>query len=218
MAVPQIESTPDWLSYIDLSNDVKPYLMIPSTDVTRDAVLQDIIDAACWWAQDYLSRPIAPTTFFRRFNGYSGFGGSMIMLPYAPVLAVPTVTETWGNSGQHVLTLQTPESQGGSDMFTLDAINGIITRSYLGLLARPFFPGLKNVEVTWTAGYNPIPRHWILATKELVKYWWENTQTASRTFQPHNEYDNVNDRYALWPAVPDRISLMFQSALSVGLA
>ena len=94
----------------------------------------------------------------------------------------------------------------------------IITRSYLGLLARPFFPGLKNVEVTWVAGFNPIPRHWIMATKELVKYWWENTQTTSRTFQPHSDYDNPEQRYALWPAVPDHISMMFQSAIQVGIA
>jgi len=221
MAFPTVETSPVWQSYIDLANDAKPYLQIPSTDTTRDAVLQDVIDAACWWAQDTLGRPIPPTTFQRRFSGFSGFGGSHLALPYYPVIVDAThpitVTEYWGASGPHTLTLQTPATQGGSDMFQLDALRGIITRSYLGLLQRPFFPGLGNVEVTWTAGYNPIPRHWIMATKELVKYWWENTQTASRTFQPHNEYDNAADRYALWPAVPDRIALMFATAAQVGI-
>lgn len=284
---PLIESPPEWQTYLDLTYDIKPYLQIPLSDTSRDTDLQLVTDAACWWAQDYLSQPIAPTTFFRRFNGYSGFGGSTIDLPYAPVLDVPTVIEYWGASGSrtdqncavtqgsatvtdgaclstdvgsfvsgqglpngcvilsvdpgvsfvlslpatasvnpaslvvsagHVLALQTPQQQGGSDMFTLDAPRGIIIRSYLGLLQRPTFPGLKNIEVTWTAGRSPIPRHWLLATKELVKWWWVNTQQASRSFKPAGEYDESAGHYGLWPGVPDRISMMFSTALHVGLA
>lgn len=285
----QIEITPNWQNYLDLENDILPYLQIPTGTLSdaKTQQLQDVLDAACWWAQDYLGLPIAPTTFFRRFDGYEGFGGSTVVLPYAPVLEVPTVVEYWGASGSrtdtscsisanspvvgdpatigtdvgsyvsglgipngaiietvnpgvnftlnveanitltpatlvvasgHVLALQTPQNQGNSDMFTLDAINGIIIRSYLGLLQRPTFPGLKNIEVTWTAGYNPVPRHWIMATKELVKYWWDNTQQASRTFVPRGVDYDAPGQHPLWPAVPDRVSLMFQTAKRIGFA
>lgn len=219
MTFPQIETTPQWQNYLDLNNDVKPYLQFPTGAAPTDAQMQDVIDAACWWAQDTLGRPLAPTQFARRFDGYSGFGGSRIDLPYYPVLGVPTVTEYWGSSGPHVLTLQTPEAQGGSDMYQLDAIRGIITRSFLGLMQRPFFPGLKNVEVTWTAGFNPIPRHWLLATKELVKWWWSNTQQASRSFHGGGPqaYDEVPVNGSLWPAIPDRIAVMFETGQQIGI-
>ena len=222
MTAPTIETPPVWQSYLDIANDVKPYLQIPATDTARDSDIRDIIDAACWWAQDTLGRPIAPTTFFRRFNGYTGWGGSNIALPYYPVLGTPTVTEYWGVSGAHPLTLQTPAAQGGSDMFQLDALRGIITRSYLGLLQRPFFPGLKNVEVTWTAGFNPIPRHWILATKELVKFWWVNTQQSSRSFRASvNEGYDQNAAVKYYDGalgVPEDIASKFRGASQVGIA
>ncbi len=221
MAAPQDEITPQWQSYIDLANDIKPYLQIPATDTTRDGELQDLIDAACAWAQDTLGRPIAPTTFFRRFSGWTGLNGAYISLPYYPVLQTPTamtVVEYWGSSGPHTLVEQTPAAQGGSDMYTLDALRGQVIRSFMGLVPRPWFPGLRNIEITWSAGFNPVPRHWVMATKELVKYWWVNTQQSSRSFVKDGEgYGQQSADYALWPAVPDRISLMFQTAIQVGI-
>lgn len=215
MAAPQTEVSPSWQNYLELT-DAKAFMQWPSTTSTQDAQLQNTIDSACWWAQDFLSRPIAPTTFFRRFNGYSGWGGAFIDLPYSPVLGVPTVTEYWGASGPHVLTLQTPESQGGSDMFTLDSLRGIITRSFLGLNARPFFPGLQNVEVTWQAGYNPIPPPWRRATLKLIKHWWDCDHQAIAPVFQRAEQDHPMPEYT--PLVPNDIQQAFQSALQVGLA
>lgn len=220
MTTPQLEQTPVWQNYIDLDNDVKPYLQIEPYDTSRDVVLQGMIDSACWWAQDKLGQPIAPTEFFRRFSGYSGWGGSQIVLPYKPVLAVPTVVEYWGASGAHTLTLQTPASQGGSDMYQLDAIEGILTRSYLGLLQRPWFPGLRNVEVTWTAGYNPVPPPWQDATKALVKFWWTNRQEVARSIRNPQvgQYDQSQGRYAVYLGVPDEIANEFSTGGQIGIA
>lgn len=99
---PQIESPAYWVSYLTLNEDVKPFLNLPSTPTPRDWLLQTYLDAACDWVQATLNQPVAPTEFFRRFNGYSGYGGSMIDLPYFPGLDVPTVIEYWGASGSRL--------------------------------------------------------------------------------------------------------------------
>ena len=216
MAAPQTETSPVWQSYLDLANDVKPFMQWAAGSSTQDQQLQNTIDAACWWAQDFLGRPIAPTTFFRRFNGYTGWGGCYIDLPYSPVLGVPIVTEYWGASGPHTLTLQTPESQGGSDMFTLDSLRGVLTRSFLGLQLRPTFPGLANIEVTWQAGYNPIPPPWRRATLKLVKHWWDCDHQAITTVFQRQEGEPFRPEYM--PLVPNDIEQAFATAVQVGIA
>ena len=184
MSVTQIETTPDWQSYLDLDNDVKPFLQIPVGSVVSDVVLQGIIDMACTWVQNYLGRPIARTEFFRRFSGYfgTGNGGAYISLPYYPVLQMVSVVEYWGTSGPHTLTEQTPANQGGQDVYSMDYLHGYVIRAFMGLVARPFFPGLRNVEVTWFAGYNPVPADIRYATLKMIKHVWNSDQQASRSF------------------------------------
>ena len=100
MSITPFETTPHWENYVDLPNDVKPYLQIPAGSSTSDVILQGIVDMSCTWVQNYLGRPIAPTEVFRRFSGYTGLNGSYINLPYYPILGTPTVVEYWGlNSG-----------------------------------------------------------------------------------------------------------------------
>lgn len=220
MTAPQVEITPDWQSYLDMTQDVKPFMGWPSGTSPQDSLLQDTIDAACWWAQDFLGRPIAPTQFFRRFNGYSGWGGSMIDLPYYPVIVDAShpivVTETRGTSGQFPLTLQSPEAQGGSDMYSLDAIRGIITRSFQGLIPRPTWPGLKNIEVTWWAGFNPVPPVWKRATLRLVKHWWTHDQQRVLAGFPRTDGGHPEPEFV--PFVPNDIMQAFVTARQVGIA
>lgn len=220
MAAPQNDSQPVWQTYVDLNNDAKPFLQWTAGASPQDQLLQNTIDAACWWVQDFYGKPIAPTQFFHRFNGYTGFGGTMIDLPYYPVLADPpysiSVTEYWGVSGPRVLTQQTPENQNSEYMFTLDNRYGILYRSYSGLLQQPFFPGLKNVEVTWWAGYTPIPPHWRLGTLRLIKHWWDHDMQAQLGgFRP-GEAGSIPHEF--FPLVTDDIQMMFASASQVGIA
>jgi hypothetical protein len=204
---------------VDLTNDVKPYMQWPVGSNSDDQLLQNTIDAACWWAQDFMGRPITPTEFFRRFNGYQGYGGSTIDLPYYPVLADPpytlTVVEWWGSSGPHALVQQTPENQGGPDMFTLDPNEGLLTRSYMGLLQRPSFPGLKNIEVTWWAGFAVIPPHYRLGTLRLIKHWWDHDMQRTLQGFAHQEQSTIPHEY--FPLIPDDILAMFATAQQFGI-
>ena len=219
MTVTQIETTPQWASYVDVANDVKPWLQIDGANFANDTKLQLVVDMASTWVQNYLGRPVAPTKFFRRFSGYwgTGNGGAYISLPYYPVLSVTSVVEYWGSSGPHTLAEQTPAAQGTQDMYSMDYLHGYVIRAFMGLVARPYFPGLRNIEVTWTAGYEPVPADLKVATLELVNYWWRNTQEAPRTSALQAiEYEAAGTA-GLWPAVPNRITSLLEPYVQVGI-
>jgi hypothetical protein len=175
------ELTPQWVNYLDLQDDVKPYLQMSPGVASDDTLLQDTLDVACTWVQNYLGRPVAPTEYFRRFNGMSGNMGAYLSLPYYPVIEVKKVIEYWGTSGPHELAEQTPSNQGNSEMFQLDPLRGILSRTFQGLVLRPWFPGARNVEVTWVAGYNPLPADIRRATLKLIAHEWRSEQQASRS-------------------------------------
>ena len=214
-----VEQVPVWANYLDVQNDVKGWLQIPPTDTSRDQQLQDLTDAACYWVQDYLGRPVGPTTFFRRFSGWANFTGAYLSLPYYPVLKVVNVTEWWGANGPNVLTQMIPENQGSQNVYQLDSLNGVLIRAFNGLVQRPFFPGSQNVEVEWVAGYNPIPPTIRLATRELIAYWWRNTQQASRTGPtPRSEYDmDPSEGSPLWPGIPNKVTTWLSTFVQQGI-
>ena len=154
----------------------------------------------------------------RRFNGYTGWNGAYIELPYYPILEITSVTEYWGVSGPHVLVEQTPTSQSSQDSFQCDYLHGILIRTFPGLVQRPWFPGSRNIEVTWTAGYNPIPADIRLASLEYIKFWWVNTQQQSGN-RPGNlagEYD-ASGPPGLYGGVPHILEDVFDSYIQVGM-
>lgn len=221
VSAPADEITPDWQSYLDLQNDVLPWLQITASEFAafpawKQSTLQDTVDAVCWEAQDFLGRPIAPTQFYRKFTNTGS--NYTIELPYSPVLSIDVIQETWGLNGQHTLIYQTPENQGGAgeQMYTMDWIEGVIIRTYQGLIARPFFVGTKNLEVTWTAGYNPVPRSLIMMTKDLIKEWWVNTQDASRSVQMPGEYGEQAPS-PQWSGLSRRVAQIFDGYAQIGI-
>lgn len=219
MTTPPVnEITPAWTSFIDL-DDAKSFMQWPATDSEQDQLLQDTIDAACWWAQDFLGRPIALTEFFRRFSGWSSLNGAYLDLPYYPVVVDSshpiTVVEYWGSSGPHTLTQQTPTAQGPGDMYQIDNLAGTLIRSFQGLVQRPWFPGLRNIEVTWWAGYNPTPPTWKRGTLRLIKHWWNHDMQAQVVgFAKETESGPSAEFFEL---VPRDIEQVFATGLQVGL-
>jgi hypothetical protein len=204
---------PVWGNYVDLEDDVKPWLQLQSTDTTKDTLLQIVIDGICQWAQNKLGQPIGPTTFDRRFDGWQGWNGAHIMLPYYPVLEVKTVTEWWGVSGPHDLTEQTPTNQ--VDGFQCEYLTGRMTRVFPGLVQKPWFPGSRNIEISWVAGRNPVPGDLRLATLEDVAYWWRNTQQSGRGGR--GEYGGAEGNTGLWIGTPTRVADLLNQYLQVGM-
>lgn len=194
-----VDYTTQWQTYLDFDLDVKPYLEFTSSNVKYDPQLQNITEMACTWVQNYINKAVAPTTFTRFFDGNQGYQGSYLMLPYYPVLQVVSVVEWWGNSGPHTLNEQTPSNQGDGEMYNINRQTGVITRVFSGMIEKPWFPGARNVQITWVAGYNPVPKDIREATLELINYFYRNTQEAARMVGPNA------DQYDQWQQAPGSI-------------
>lgn len=203
--------------FLDRDNDVKTWLQLSPADTTRNPQLDLLIDMACTWVQRYIGRPVAPQEYDRRFDGWSGWNGAYIMLPFYPVLEITSVVEWWGVSGPHTLSEQTPSNQ--VDGWQCEYQTGRLIRVFPGLVQRPFFPGSRNIEVTWTAGYNPIPPDIKVATLELVKHWYYNTmQQAGLRAGPVADYDGADDsNTTMFTGVPFRIVDLLEPYISPGI-
>jgi hypothetical protein len=205
-----------WAAFVDLVDDVKPYLQIPLSDTTRDITLKLVVDGVCEWVQREVGKPIGATEFKRKFDGNTGWNGTYIMLPYVPVLEVISVDEWWGNSGDHTLTEQTPANQ--VDGWQCEYQTGRLTRVFQGQIPKPWFPGSGNVWVVWRAGYNPAPASARLAVLEAIKWWWDNTQQQSRGFNPNAAEYDAPDTQQFWGAVvPAMMQPIITQFASVGI-
>lgn len=212
-------SDPAWQDFLTVVDDVLPWLQMSASDIPSSGPLytsmQLLTSAACEWVQDYLGRPVAPTTYTRRFDGWSGWNGMFLELPYYPVLELVSVTEYWGVSGPHVLSESTPTAQ--VDGYQCEYLTGRLIRVFPGNVSKPWFPGSRNVEVSWKAGYNPVPARIRMATLELIKHWWSNTQQQS-ALRPGAEPDyDPDEGSGPFSGVPDRIYAWLSPFSQVGI-
>ncbi len=210
-------------SYLSLSDDVIPWLQAQSAaqiGSVQQQNLQLITDMACEWCADFIQRPIAPTTYDRRFDGWANWNGAYIMLPFYPVLEIISVVEYWGAAGPHNLSESTPTNQ--IDGWQCVYPTGRINRVFPGNVQKPWFPGSRNIEVVWTAGYNPVPPTIKMATLELIAHWYRNTQQQSGRIggqiSPASEYEPAEGASGgMWSGVPYRVTSLLEPYLSYGI-
>ena len=206
-----------WSNFLDLEQDVKVWLQRPVTaPANLDYQLQLLTDMVCQWVQRKLGQPIAPTSFTRYFDGWSGWNGAFIELPYFPVLEITSVTEYWGVSGPHVLNESVPTNQ--VDGWQCVYERGQLRRVFPGLVQKPWFPGSRNIEVSWTAGWNPCPADIKVASLEMIAHWWRNTQQQSGNRPTATEYDPEVGAAGLWQGTPLRITALLDSYQTVGIS
>lgn len=216
--------TPEW-GQIATLNEWQQYSQYPAGKSDQDFTINLILQSSSDWISTYLDRPVAPTTFFERYDGWAGWSGSVIMLPYYPVLEIVKITEYWGLNGPQVLAEQTPTYQYGvgfsasnpaPGLYQLNPRIGEIRRVFPGLVQRPFFPGSRNIEVEWTAGYSTIPGQLKIACLELANHWYRETQDAADVMgEPYGQDPSEANKY--WPAVPERVMTMLQPFRQQGI-
>lgn len=200
--------TPRLASFIDLA-EAKDWMQFssPSAPSPRDAALQRVIDMACWLVQRYINRPASPQTFTERHDGWSG---EYIMVRYTPFLSLNYCNEWQSSGGMVSLAESTPEAP--VDGIQIDYVTGRIMRTFAGYSwPRPFFPGSRNIEISYVAGYNPTPPDLWMATMELVAHWWRNTQqAAAKGFGGAIGGERANDpeqeAAGLWQGLPYRVT------------
>ena len=199
-------------SYLDFT-EVWQYLQFPgSPGVQQQNMLQRYIDSACSFAQGAqgANRPIAPTEFRERHDGWAG---DTIMLHHSPFLSLVACTEWQSSGGSITLVESTPESPG--EGIQIDYATSQIVRVFAGYSwPKPFFPGSRNIEVVYIAGFDPVPPELWEATVDLVGWKWRNSQQASRSVGPQplgaTSFESAGQNpYA--PGCPPDIQAVFQS-------
>jgi hypothetical protein len=202
-------ATRQWPTYLDYA-EVIEYLQLPETLTTaQQNKLQRYIDSACTFAQNRANRPLGPCEFKERHDGWSG---EYIQLDYSPFLQLVLCREWQSTGGFVTLPESTPENP--VEGIQIDYGTSRIMRTFTGYSwPRPFFPGSRNVEVSYLAGFDPVPPDLWEATQELVAWKWRNTQQATRGWMASGqEFDqNPNQNDGLYPGVPNRIAEVFSS-------
>jgi hypothetical protein len=201
-------STHQWATFLDFK-EVCEYLQITTEPTGAQAnMLQRYIDSACTTAQNRSNRPLGPNQFSERHDGWSG---EYIQLHYSPFLELVLCREWQSSKGFVTLPESTPENP--IEGIQIDYGTSRIMRTFAGYSwPRPFFPGSRNVEVAYRAGYNPVPPDIWEATMELVAWKWRNTQQGSRSvpMPAGNEFDGDSSD-GLWPGLPNRIAMVYDS-------
>jgi len=150
-------------------DDVHSHLNLP--DSSADAEIMGFIEAATAYVE-FQTGPIIPKQFTEVHDG----GGPSIVLDNPPVLSVESVTEYVGATG-YTLTQSELGSPTGAYAFSIDdAARGILTRRWSGGLVGPFVGGVKNVQVTYTAGRASVPADIRMAVLEDIRGLYTQTQ------------------------------------------
>ena len=207
MAVTAPVTTGTWASYLDFA-EVWPYLQMDAEPTGQKATrLQREIDSACATAQRGANRPFTPTQFQERHDGWSG---EYIQLHYSPFLQLVSCTE-WQSAGGPI---SLPESTPANPVegIQIDYGTSRIMRAFAGYSwPRPFFPGSRNIEITYVAGFNPVPPDVWKATMELVAYGWRMSQESPKWFPGNGDEYGGAQSNSLFPGVPNRCAEVFES-------
>ena len=200
-------SVQSWASYIDMA-EVWPFLGMDNPPVGANLLrLQRFIDSACTVAQRGANRPFTPTQFQERHDGWSG---EFIQLHYSPFLQLVSCVENMSTGGP--INLPEAEAGAGVNGIQIDYGTSRIMRTFDGSWPRPFFPGSRNIWVTYVAGFNPVPADVWDATVDLIAYKWRMTQEAPRWFSAGGgaEYGGEATNL-LFPGVPNRCAEVFEA-------
>lgn len=163
--------------------DVKTYLRIPNPTGTSedDATIQGMMDAATDVVERELGHIVAKTISGERHDG----GSCELFLREIPVLYVQRVEEGWGYYNWE-LDAQTVNTQPALSLwsYSLDIPKeGLVTRRAPGNVMVPFVYGRDNIRVDYVVGRHEVPASAVLAFKELVAYWYQNSQLRTANAQ-----------------------------------
>lgn len=162
----------------------------PTSASSDDAALQGFIDAADACIQ-FECGDILPTLHSERHDG----GGFKIFLRHPPVLEIKNIEEGWGWINYELDYQDANTAPSDTTMFGYSIDNaetGDVARRSVASVPIPFIPGEHNIFVQYVSGYAQPPANILLAVKELVAHWWQNSQLRAVALAGTNvSYDAV---------------------------
>lgn len=179
-------------------------LWLNMTSAPNDQRLQRYIDSCCLRIQRAVNRPLGAQEFFERHDGWSG---EYIMLKETPFLGLVSCTEWQSSGGAVTLAESTPENP--IDGVQIDYSTGRLMRTFAGYSwPRPFFPGSRNIEVVYMAGFNPVPADVWEATVDWVAARWREGQQPA---VPRPVPADAETRDELFGGLPEAVVEVIES-------
>lgn len=184
--------------------DAKTKLGVTGTGA--DPQIQDLVDGLTP-VVEYLTGPVLSVDVDEWYDG----GDWQIQTLKAPIVAVASVTETFGANVVRTLTEQPLDGATPVDAygFTVDLETGLITRRVSGIAA-PFAIGRRNVHIVYTAGRAAVPANIRLGMLELVRVNWQQAEQGGRPAfrNTSSAYDDEPGEFMLGFLVPNRVADM----------
>lgn len=159
---------------VDLESEVKPFLNIDKPDF--DAKLTTFIASESQAIVNDIGQVTGDPTVSEWHDG----GTERIVLRNpGPIQSVTSVTESYGTITYTLsqVTLDT-SSTGNAYTYTVDLDEGLIVRRAAGIAVN-FADGVRNVHVTYVAGYDTVPGDIKEACLLRIKYAWETQRGTS---------------------------------------
>lgn len=156
-------------------NEAKDYLNISSS--TSDAELGPFITAA---SQAWVNK-VGPVAGSPTYSEWYDGGGYFISLRHTPVQSITSITEALTATSVYTLNALVLDGTGSSDAYgyTFDQETGLLTRRASGAPSL-FAAGIRNIHVTYVAGYATVPEDIKLAIKDLVHDMWQSQRATLR--------------------------------------
>jgi hypothetical protein len=184
-------------------DDARSVLRLRAGNTSDDAMLQTIIESASKVVVD-ITGPMTVSQYTETFDG----GVTTIVPSRAPIVRVVSANEYYGTS-VFALTEQPLGAQTSAFGYTVDYLTGEITRRTFGGGTALFAFGSKNISITYTAGRTQVPENVQLATKELVRHFYQATQVPGRPKMGAVADDGFGE-VAIGFAVPNFVVEMLQ--------
>lgn len=147
-----------------------------ATTPLDDARLSAYIEAARLSIEE-LTGPLRPRELTEVHDG----DGDVVMLERPPVLSLVTVLEHRGSGGTDTLAVSIPGVR--VDGVQLDPVTGEVRRVGHGGWAKDFYPGHRNIEITYRAGREDPAAIELakVAAGDLIAHWWTRRRAGSPT-------------------------------------
>lgn len=209
MTLTQFATPPDDAAIVTLA-DVKTFMRIPSTDTSYDAELTNLTFVATDMIERFINRPVVPKAM--PIERHDGWVGDTIMLWYSPVSSITYVHEVFAGT-INVLSESTPSNP--IDGYQLEARTGRLVRVFTGGFPRQWYPGSRNIEISYSVGFNPIPPTLWQAGRELVKHIFAQGEQMNPSDVPKysgaQEADEENDKPGAYEGIPVAIEAKLKS-------
>jgi len=173
---------------------------------TTDAELQGFLDAATPVIENICGPILTRTVTAEKHDGGEGFRISLVVRQ-RPILAVSSVTEYAGDVAT-VLTQVTDPSAGTDFSYTVDLETGTITRRGSSGGVIPFYGGVDNILVTYTAGYATVPLNVRLAALFQAAHMFQSSQLSGRLLVRGVGEDSYS--FAAGFGIPNRVRELLQ--------